>query len=145
MPCMRTWGHLLSKGMILLLRSLSLHMMNILPRVLQFVRFFRGSQGDRLSHFTLFLMQIRTLSLAMKYLMTCMLTCDVVAYMLCFRILFKTFYYLALMSVNTILNYNALNTSIWKYITTVIMEPMPTLMLPTLQSVPAPGTLRQQL
>lgn len=80
MPYMGTWGHLLSKGMILLLSSLSLHMMNILPRVLQFVRFFRGSQGDRLSHFTLFLMQIRTLSLAMKFLVACMLTCDVVAY-----------------------------------------------------------------
>lgn len=84
MPYMGTWGLLISKGMILLLRSLSLHMMNILPRVLQFVRFFRGSQGDRLSHFTLFLMQIRTLSLAMKYLVACMLTCDVVAYVFIF-------------------------------------------------------------
>lgn len=55
-----------------------MHMMNILPRVLQFVRFFRGSQGDRLSHFTLFLMQIRTPLLALKYLVACMLTSDIV-------------------------------------------------------------------
>lgn len=78
----RTWGPGgidYQKGMVLLFFPLSLHMMNILPRVLQFVRFFRGSQGDRLSHFTLFLMQIRTPLLPMKYLVAYMLTSHVVA------------------------------------------------------------------